>query len=342
MRLTTFKGSNGSSPLPLAYKNSQSWPVKHLNGHSGNAKSPETESGEATFNSSILHPLSRLDDHSDKQNSSNKSFRSFYSTISAMPAALSMPARSPVVAPSHKDINSIQPTLRIHQKHDKSRVETQIPIKLILYPMPFGISKLHLPPHTVSKPKQLADPAPARSSDTLELDCTLVCTTAMRDEAKRRTALAHAAGPNMYATDSRTACVDRKSLSINGELKPCDGGKVRICSTCITREEKRASRKKAKVEDRAGLWQKLAEDRVIIFNSNEVVEWQDPSESKSAKTAIESNAIGGGLPDDNPLNLPPGAKQIDLPMRIACYCRHQDEKLGFQLVNAVENSRPDN
>ena len=45
---------------------------------------------------------------------------------------------------------------------------------------------------------------------------------------------------------------------------------------------------------------------------------------------------GLGRPSQGKLLLAPvvpaGAMQVELPMRIACYCRHQNEKLGFQFV----------
>src|SRR3954470_2735911 len=69
-----------------------------------------------------------------------------------------------------------KPVLTIHPTPLKSRVETQIPIKLTLFPMPLGINKLHLPTHTIAKPKLLAKPVPEKSPDTLELYTTLVCT----------------------------------------------------------------------------------------------------------------------------------------------------------------------
>lgn len=51
-----------------------------------------------------------------------------------------------------------KPILTVHPTPLKSRVETQIPIKLTLFPVPVGITKLHLPIHTVSKPKLLSKP----------------------------------------------------------------------------------------------------------------------------------------------------------------------------------------
>lgn len=299
-------------------KNNQTLSVKNAQAHSWMPRWPGAQGNNAMFNNSIPQPGNEREIHSGNQRSSENASSNFYSAAPGMPAAISMPAASPIITPSFEHM------LRIHQKNDKSRVETQIPIRLSLYPMPVGITKLHLPSCTVSKPKQLADPSLSRSPDMLELDCMLVCTTAMRDEVKRQTAFACAAGPQVDASNNTS-----RELGADEELKPCDGGKVRICSTCVTREEKRASRKRAKVEDRAELWQDLAEDRVVIFNSNEVIEWQIPSESKPARSLTDSTAINVGRPYANS-DIKSGAMQVDLLMRIACYCRHQDEKLGFQ------------
>ncbi|KAF4943977.1 hypothetical protein FSARC_14806, partial [Fusarium sarcochroum] len=65
-----------------------------------------------------------------------------------------------------------QYALRIMPTPLKSRVETQIPIKMALSPVPPGVTKLHLPAHTISKPKLLAKPTPERSPDMLELYVT--------------------------------------------------------------------------------------------------------------------------------------------------------------------------
>src|SRR5450432_1420614 len=83
--------------------------------------------------------------------------------------------------------------LTIHPTPLKSRVETQIPIKLTLFPMPPGITKLHLPTHTISKPKLLSKPPHEKSADTLELYTTLVCTSAMQNPEYRRRAFARVA-----------------------------------------------------------------------------------------------------------------------------------------------------
>ena len=204
--------------------------------------------------------------------------------------------------------------LRILPTPLKSRVETQIPIKMTLSPLPPGVTKLHLPAHTISKPKLLARPSPQRSPDTLELHVNLVCTSAMEQGDNRKKALERAAAvPQGYLPD-----LDEEANA------PQNGGDVRICNGCITRERKRAARKKIKKPEEEKVWSLDEERRVIVFNTQEVKEWQplsgvlDPS----------------GRPD--PV-IPPRAMQIDAPMRIACYCRHHSEKMGFNVIFTIKD-----
>src|SRR5688572_29545789 len=55
--------------------------------------------------------------------------------------------------------------LLIFTRPTKSRVETQIPITMVLNPLPPGIRRLHLPTHKISKPKLLAKPPVAPAPD---------------------------------------------------------------------------------------------------------------------------------------------------------------------------------
>ncbi|RGP68015.1 spt23-suppressor of ty retrotransposon [Fusarium longipes] len=187
----------------------------------------------------------------------------------------------------------------------KSRVETQIPIKMTLYPMPPGVTRLHLPPHTISKPKLLAKPAPKKTPDTLELFVSLVCTSAMEEEGRKEAALKRAAShPQRYLPPDN-----------DDENTPQKGGDVRICAGCITRERKRAARKKVKKPEEEQVWQQDEQHRVIVFNTQEMKDWQ-------------------------PVNAPmatPGTMQVDAPMRIACYCRHHGEKAGFNVIFTIKD-----
>ena len=114
---------------------------------------------------------------------------------------------------------------------------------------------------------------------------------------------------------------DGSITSEEDEDKPLNGAEVKICSGCILRERKRAARKKLKKVEEEEAWQKDEEKRVIVFNCQEVKDWSDPS---------RENTGGFGEQIVSPPQAPPGAMTLTLPMRIACYCRHQNEKMGFQ------------
>ncbi|PON22846.1 hypothetical protein TGAM01_v208326 [Trichoderma gamsii] len=203
--------------------------------------------------------------------------------------------------------------LKIYPTPTKSRVETQIPIKMALNPLPPGITKLHLPPHTISKPKLMAKPAAQRSPDTLELFVSLVCTSAMEQKEARERALERAAtNPQDYLPD-----LD------DDENSPQRGGEVRICAGCITRERKRAARKKVKKPEEDRLWSADEHRRVVVFNTSEIKDWQPIS-------ALDNN----GRPEQS---RHARAMQVDAPMRIACYCRHHNEKAGFNVIFTIKD-----
>jgi len=229
------------------------------------------------------------------------------------------------VTPSQPQFN-LTPRLTVHPTPLKSRVETQIPIKMTLFPMPPAITKLHLPAHTISKAKLLSKPPVVRSPDTLELHTMLVCTSAMQDSVKLHRAFVRAAASQSQPRKEahrRLSSGDMASNDEDNENKPPNGGEVVICPGCITRERKRAARKKLKKVDDEESWLKDEHKRVIVFNTHELKEWQPPSKDSAAESE------GDGPPPP----VPDGAMQVDVPMRIACYCRHQNEKLGFQYVS---------
>jgi hypothetical protein len=215
-----------------------------------------------------------------------------------------------------------KPTLVIHPTPLKSRVETQIPIKLTLTTLPAGITKLHLPTHTISKPKLLAKPAAERSPDTLELYTTLVCTSAMQNPKNQQRAFERAAKGESCLVQTPSDDGDEED-----ENKPLNGGEVKICQGCITRERKRAARKKVKKVEEEESWHKDEARRVIVFNTQEIKDWAPPTSQPP------SEATG----DRREPFIPPGALQVDAPMRIACYCRHQNEKLGFQVIFTIKD-----
>ena len=125
------------------------------------------------------------------------------------------------------------PTLLIHPTPQKSRVETQIPIRMTIFPLPKGVKKLHLPSHTISKPKLLIKPPPTSSADTLELHTMLVCTSAMQDPMKLRNAFLRAAGLLMPSNEERRRLSAGERMDKDDEEHPLNGGEVRICEGCI-------------------------------------------------------------------------------------------------------------
>jgi hypothetical protein len=196
------------------------------------------------------------------------------------------------------------PVLVVHPTALKSRVETQIPIKLTLFPMPIGVKKLRLPSHAISKPKFFAKAEVERPYEILQLNVSVVCTSAMQDPAKMERAFARARGELPAGKSTNGGSSDEET--------PLDGAEVKICSGCIQRERKRASRKKQRKPEEDELFQKDEDKRIVVFNTTELKDWVEP-------------------PKDRPGNpFPTGAMQVDLPMRIACYCRHQNEKQGFK------------
>ncbi|KAI8947312.1 hypothetical protein F4801DRAFT_517595 [Xylaria longipes] len=214
------------------------------------------------------------------------------------------------------------PRLVIHPMPIKSRVETQIPLKITLHNLPKGIKRVHLPTHTIAKPKLLEKPPPDSSTDMLELTTMLVCTSAMSDQTRLERAFARAARKrNINVLNSPIDSLEDE------ENKPQSGGEVRICPGCIVRERKRAGRKKHKKPEEEELWDRFERERAIVFNTNEVKEWQTVTPDMADPTG--AGFINGALPE--------GTVQVDAPMRIACYCRHHGEKLGFQVVITLKD-----
>ncbi|EXJ80050.1 hypothetical protein A1O3_08336 [Capronia epimyces CBS 606.96] len=315
-----FSSSREASPLNAMLPSAQS--RSPWNKHSPSAGLEETfnhitmngdSPGNATFSPNVQFSATGF---------------SFDPESSATPSTFNKDIPSPA-----STVNSAEsgPVLTVHPTSLKSRVETQIPIKLTLSSLPPGAKRLRLPKHTISKPKFLAKSDPDRSPEILELHTSLVCTSAMQDPAKLQRAWARARGedPAPYTRPSPASSTE-SSTSKDDEDKPLNGGEVRICAGCIQRERKRASRKKQKKPEEEELFQKDEERRVVVFNTNELKDW------------VEVPPDTTGLPvaaDHQQVTFPPGAIEVELPMRIACYCRHQNEKMGFQVIFTIKDHR---
>lgn len=267
-----------------------------------------------------------FENHAISQHSSDAESSGFHH------AAISIPFL-PSVESHHLSQTS---SLTIDPTVPKSRVETQIAVKMTLFPVPLNIARLHIPVHTVSRPKQVAKLPPKRSPDMLELHVELVCTSAMQDPAKRAKALARAACVPEHERNEES----RRLLSgvippyqVDDPEKPSNGGCVLICEGCMKRETKRAARKKLVNAEEEALWLPHSGKRIIIFNSPEVKGWEDPSAMKIDPKKKIKNSKSPVEEDPATITEPATTLRpmhIGLQMRIGCYCRHQEEKLGFQ------------
>ena len=211
------------------------------------------------------------------------------------------------------------PSLEIGRILDKSRVETQIPVTMKMHHMPEGIKRIHFPPSSISKAKLLTRPPPPRSPDMLEMHVALVCTSAMSDLTKRKLALNREADRNQR---TEGAC------KREGQPRPLDGGRVDSCSKCIERERKRAGRKTIRNIEEEEAWQCHEADRIIVFNIQEVIDLPNSAAAQISAPNAQSGNMQGLYYRPSPEILTP--TNISLPMRITCYCRHHEEKVGFQ------------
>ncbi|KAI4161531.1 MAG: hypothetical protein LQ342_004815 [Letrouitia transgressa] len=262
-------------------------------------------------------------------NSTTPSPVKYDSTLGVQPSALDAAFATPPDSSSNPPplLHHLTPIL--HPMPPKSRVETQIRVKLTLTPKLPNIKKLHIQPHQVAKLKLMAKETPPKSSDTLELYAMLVCTSAIQDRPKFLQALDRAAGKILDPGEGCCTSSGDSQLAFSS-VKPKDGGPVQICEGCIKREKKRSSRKKEKdsPKDREEEehWKQDMHKRVLVFNTDELTDWESPSKKWDKEI---SESISSSLPE---IPFPENSMQIYLPMRITCYCRHRDEKLGFQVI----------
>ncbi|KAI9792962.1 MAG: hypothetical protein M1816_001284 [Peltula sp. TS41687] len=316
-----------SPPMPMGTSESSLTPTT--------SKSPH-RSGESLIpiSNSLLPTPPVLVDYS----SSPSAFSVNPSSPSVAPRLLGDPvlgASSPVGLewPPMVDVDEVdlptsdppttEPKLIIHPINVKSRVETQVIMRLSLYPIPDGVTKLHLPSHAISKPKLLTKPPPSSSPDMYELDTILVCTTAMQAPDKMQEALTHAA--TTTARDRELARMEPPEGT--EERETMSGWDVNICSRCIERERKRLNRRRNKRSEEEEDWLLDEHMRIIVFNTREIQEWGEPRSDPDPVTPKT-----GPEPE-----LPAGTKQVMLPVRIACYCRHHHEKIGFRVIFTLKD-----
>lgn len=107
--------------------------------------------------------------------------------------------------------------------------------------------------------------------------------------------------PSALSIDTIVVCDSNPSKHVN------------ICQGCLKRERKRAFRKKTTLPVEEAHWRQDKEKRAVIFNCREVVDIGPPVDID-----VDGKIVQG--------------RQIELPMRMACYCRHHNEKSGFRAL----------
>ena len=217
----------------------------------------------------------------------------------------------------------------------KTRVENQIEVHITIHPVDSRIRRLHLQRHTMTKAKHLVTPSPERSSGTLELHAMLVCSSAMNDPQKLHRAWSRAAQPQPFFLRRRSVSPGNTESAEEAEEVPSEGGPVRLCQGCIEREIKRVARNQKpdkmhkQTTENLKLWDGDASNRAILFNASEVIERFG---SKLPKKSNKSNAAS---PVEQQNDGPEDAFIIKLPMRITCYCRHHEEKVGYRYARVA-------
>lgn len=206
------------------------------------------------------------------------------------------------------------PTVSVFPDKTKTRAETQIKMTVILDPLPDHFKWARFPRSTLSKPKQLASDdeiqANERRDGAVRMGLPLVCATAVDKKEGMDLALRRARGEEK--TPRRPQGVAINEIDMDDPAHPHKGGAILICEGCKERERKRYDRKKKRNEDE-NEWTQYEDDRVIIVNEKEFKRWQ----------VVESDG-----------QYTSAAKKVEFPMRIACYCRHQEEKspVGYRVI----------
>ncbi|KAF2261648.1 hypothetical protein CC78DRAFT_344628 [Lojkania enalia] len=203
----------------------------------------------------------------------------------------------------------------------KTRAETQIRVQLILDPVGDKYEHMHFPRKTLAKPKLLASAEEKKEAEakgeSLYMDLSLICATAVEGTERYERAMRRARGEEQ--TPRRPQGVAISDLEKDDPAHPQNGGEVLICEGCKERERKRYDRKKKRAEDEDEWW-KYEDDRIIMINEKEFKKWK---EIESSDQSFSSRA-----------------RQVEFAMRIACYCRHQEEKapVGYRVIFTFKDS----
>ncbi|KAF2478719.1 hypothetical protein BDY17DRAFT_305696 [Neohortaea acidophila] len=274
----------------------------------------------------------------------NPSWPADFATQFASPAGLNFTpspvgnGSTPSITSRALAIRSGRSPLHVAPIAAKSRVETQINVVMTLEKPPAGVEYLHLPLHTIAKSKLLAKDD-YDATKVLELHTMLVCSSAMHNPALKEKALQRAASQDNDEIQQRAERERENGDEEKNNMKdvaeadrPANGGEVRICNNCIQRERKRAGRKKLKKEEEQQHWERYETERVVVFNSSEYLPFKACDER-------DRGHKDNSLLVEAPYEPPAGALFVSAAMRIACYCRHQAEKEGFQVIFTMKDHK---
>lgn len=218
------------------------------------------------------------------------------------------PARDAVLIPKQK------PKVRLISDKTKTRAETQIKMTLTMDPLD-NIEYIRFPRKTLAKPKHFASEEEKQEIEAkgavMHMDVHLVCATAVENHHDRDRAMRRAAGTEEIPR--RPEGVAISELDKDDPSHPQNGGEVLICEGCKERERKRYDRKKKRGEDEEE-FTKYEKDRVIMINEKEHKKLKEP--------------------ETGDVHFSSRARQVEFAMRIACYCRHQEEKSpqGYRVI----------
>lgn len=171
----------------------------------------------------------------------------------------------------------------------RSRVETQIKCRLVVYPSP-SEHLVHLPSDMIARPRlQLAQPFQPHP-DTLSLDIDVV---AFQDQLQE----------------------DGVPMG-----DPIAQFPLYMCDRCLSRERKRAFRKKTVDANEEYHWSEKRPRRLVLFNCKELLELSSP---RNCELGGQQHQVEG--------------RELLLHLRLTCYCRHHNSRDGFRLVFTLRN-----
>ncbi|KAF2205419.1 hypothetical protein GQ43DRAFT_477388 [Delitschia confertaspora ATCC 74209] len=227
-----------------------------------------------------------------------------------------------VETPQAYPLTTEPPQVYLVADKTKTRAETQIKMRLVFDPLSSQFERIRFPKKTLAKAKLFAseqEKAEYGKRGTVVMHVLLVLATAVESDKQRDLALKRARGD--VPMPRRPSPGETASLDKDHPAHPLNGGEVVICQGCKEREEKRANRKKKREDE--GEWEKYSDERVILINEKEFKPLKEPE---------------GSLKDHQFSQL---AKEVEFAMRIACYCRHQEEKTpaGYRVLFTFKDSQ---